>query len=335
MQTLKAAEICCGDYRDVHIPPGAVIYADPPYYGTKGYREKFNHDAFWIAMRLLAETGHKVFISEQQAPRGFNCVWEKPFTRTLDRNKQNQFRLQKNCLPTIGGTMKAENILKYALNLRAVLDPNNEHSRPEDLEMLKAVNQMIPNDPHTLAALIIAECNAAETANAPAPAKKARKSKAVKAAEKMLKMSRDNCPEHKEYHYPQMPNGVQYITNCVSIVKLTTPLPLEEMPYDIAATGPLNLAEQFDKYTRGCTTPVGIPTALELAAYVKTHKGAEILTLDCGLSINAKYLLNALEVLDAKEVWAFADLDNDKPSVYIKTLDGAEALVFGRRRQGE
>lgn len=93
MQTLKAAEIFCGDYRDVHIPPGAVIYADPPYYGTKGYREKFDHDAFWTAMRLLAETGHKVFISEQQAPQGFNCVWEKPFTRTLDRNKENQFKV--------------------------------------------------------------------------------------------------------------------------------------------------------------------------------------------------------------------------------------------------
>lgn len=93
MQTLTGAEIYCGDYRDVHIPPGAVIYADPPYYGTKGYRIKFDHDAFWIAMRLLAETGHKVFISEQQAPPDFTCVWEKPFTRTLDRNKQNQFKV--------------------------------------------------------------------------------------------------------------------------------------------------------------------------------------------------------------------------------------------------
>lgn len=226
--------------------------------------------------------------------------------------------------------MKVESILKYALDLRAAIDPNNEHSRSEDLETLKAVNQMIPNDPHTLTALIIAECGTAETETT--PVKKVRKSKAVKAAEKMLKMSRDNYPEHKELHYPQMHNGAQYITNSVSVVKLTTPLPLEEMPYDIAATGPLTLAEQFDKYTRECTTAIGIPTAIELEAYVKTHKGAEILTLDCGLSINAKYLLNALEVLNAKEVYAFSNFDSDKPSVYIRTLDGAEALVFGRRR---
>lgn len=228
--------------------------------------------------------------------------------------------------------MKVESILKYALDLRAAIDPNNEHSRPEDLEALKAANQMIPNDPHTLTALIIAECRS-ETTSAPAPAKKARKSKAVKAAEKILKMARDNCPEYKDLHYPQMHNGVQYISNSVSIVKLTTPLPLEEMPADIV--GSFNLEEQFSTHTGACTTSIEIPTAIELEAFVKTHKGgAEILTLNCGLSINARYLLNALEVLNTKEVWAFADLDNDKPRVYIRTLEGAEAVVFGRRRAG-
>lgn len=89
---LGNAEIICGDYRAAPIPPRAVIYADPPYCNTKGYgREKFDTAAFWVAMRLLADTGHKVFISEQTAPPDFTCVWEKPFTRTLDRNKQNQF----------------------------------------------------------------------------------------------------------------------------------------------------------------------------------------------------------------------------------------------------
>ena len=35
----------------------------------------------------------QVFISEQTAPDDFECVWEKPFTRTLDRNKDNQFKV--------------------------------------------------------------------------------------------------------------------------------------------------------------------------------------------------------------------------------------------------
>lgn len=94
MATLGGAEIVCGDYRRVCIPPGAVIYADPPYNNTTGYHgERFVTEDFWAAMRLLADTGHPVFVSEQEAPPDVMCVWEKPFTRTLDRNKSNQFQV--------------------------------------------------------------------------------------------------------------------------------------------------------------------------------------------------------------------------------------------------
>lgn len=94
MEGLQDAEFVCGDYRQVCIPEGAVIYADPPYRNTTGYgSEVFDSDAFWFCMRLLAQTGHTVFISEQTAPADFTAVWEKPFTRTLDRNKDNQFKV--------------------------------------------------------------------------------------------------------------------------------------------------------------------------------------------------------------------------------------------------
>lgn len=92
MAALGTAEIVCGDYRAVHIPPGAVIYADPPYNNTTGYDGgQFDSAVFWSFMRLLADTGHTVFVSEQTAPPDITCVWERPFTRTLDRNKTNQF----------------------------------------------------------------------------------------------------------------------------------------------------------------------------------------------------------------------------------------------------
>ena len=94
MTTLQNAEFVCGDYRCLSIPPGSVIYADPPYNNTKGYgRETFDTAEFWRAMQLLADTGHAVFVSEQEAPPGILCVWERPFTRTLDRNKSNQFKV--------------------------------------------------------------------------------------------------------------------------------------------------------------------------------------------------------------------------------------------------
>ena len=90
METLKTAKFICNDYRDVEIPEGAVIYADPPYANTTGYGEKFNSDEFWNYMRFLSKN-HKVFVSELTAPSDFICIWEKPFRRTLDVNKDNCF----------------------------------------------------------------------------------------------------------------------------------------------------------------------------------------------------------------------------------------------------
>lgn len=94
MSHLMEATFTCSDYRSVKIPPGAVVYADPPYAETTGYSgEKFDSEDFWICARLIAETGHKIYVSEQKAPPGWVAVWEKPFTRTLDRNKSNQFQV--------------------------------------------------------------------------------------------------------------------------------------------------------------------------------------------------------------------------------------------------
>jgi len=46
-----------------------------------------------MCMRFLAHTGHQVFISEQEAPPDFACIWQQSFTRTLDVNKDNQFKV--------------------------------------------------------------------------------------------------------------------------------------------------------------------------------------------------------------------------------------------------
>ena len=105
MATLQDAHFVCEDYRRVCIPPGAVIYADPPYNNTTGYSgDRFDSAEFWVAMRLLADTGHTVFVSEQEAPPDITCIWERQFTRTLDRNKGNQFTVTEKLFylpPTI------------------------------------------------------------------------------------------------------------------------------------------------------------------------------------------------------------------------------------------
>ena len=81
------------DYRDVPIEEGSVVYCDPPYKGTTGYSNsgQFNHDEFWEYVRKLSEK-NIVFVSEISAPEDFVSVWEKPFKRVLDVNKDNIFK---------------------------------------------------------------------------------------------------------------------------------------------------------------------------------------------------------------------------------------------------
>ena len=106
LKTLTNAEFLNLDYRAVPIPCYATVYADPPYNDTTGYKTgRFDSDDFWCCMRLIAETGHTVYISEQNAPEDFTCIWEKPFIRTLDRNKQNQFSVPEKLFTYHGGTM--------------------------------------------------------------------------------------------------------------------------------------------------------------------------------------------------------------------------------------
>ena len=90
---LQNAEFTCLDYHDVPIPKYSVVYADPPYANTTTYQgQKFNTDEFWEYMREISKD-NQVYISELTAPDDFECIWEKPFTRTLDRNKENQFKV--------------------------------------------------------------------------------------------------------------------------------------------------------------------------------------------------------------------------------------------------
>ena len=93
MKTLMQAEFICKDYRDVDLPENCIIYADPPYNNTTGYgKTKFNSEEFWQYARKVSKR-HLMFVSEQSAPDDFISIWEKPFTRTLDVNKNNQFKV--------------------------------------------------------------------------------------------------------------------------------------------------------------------------------------------------------------------------------------------------
>lgn len=74
---LVGAEFSCGAYSDLVIPPGAVVYCDPPYSGTTDYAcGTFDSPAFWDWVRRVSTTA-TVIVSEYVAPEGFMVVAER------------------------------------------------------------------------------------------------------------------------------------------------------------------------------------------------------------------------------------------------------------------
>jgi len=72
------------NYYDLIIPENIIIYCDPPYKGVSQYKtEKFNHDLFWDWCRIKTKEGHKVYISEYNAPNDFECIWSKTAKSSL------------------------------------------------------------------------------------------------------------------------------------------------------------------------------------------------------------------------------------------------------------
>ena len=64
-------------YADMIIPPNSIIYCDPPYEGVTKYEYSIDREKFWAWCRERVTEGHKVFISEYDAPDDFVCVWER------------------------------------------------------------------------------------------------------------------------------------------------------------------------------------------------------------------------------------------------------------------
>lgn len=75
------------DYREVPIPENSVVYCDPPYEGTTGYGNKFDHAAFWEWARSRE---FPVFVSERSAPEDFAAVLE--YSKQARFNKTSGWR---------------------------------------------------------------------------------------------------------------------------------------------------------------------------------------------------------------------------------------------------
>ena len=74
LQRLQSLEITHKDYRQLDLPTGCIIYADPPYKDTEGYSTDFDHAAFYS---WAAHCPRPLLISEYDMPREmFACIGE-------------------------------------------------------------------------------------------------------------------------------------------------------------------------------------------------------------------------------------------------------------------
>lgn len=85
-KNIQGVYLECAGYLNLTIPKGSVIYCDPPYQEATKYNNLIDHDRFWQWCREKTKAGHKVFISEYNAPTDFVCVWQKEIQSGLNTN---------------------------------------------------------------------------------------------------------------------------------------------------------------------------------------------------------------------------------------------------------
>lgn len=73
---IQGVDLLVGDYTMHSDKVGCVIYCDPPYRSTTGYKGtvKFDYDAFYDWCRKMSKN-NIVYVSEYDMPDDFECVW--------------------------------------------------------------------------------------------------------------------------------------------------------------------------------------------------------------------------------------------------------------------
>lgn len=101
LESLKGIEFFLRSYKHYTCEntKDAVIYCDPPYENTSGYKsvkEPFSNDEFWQWARELSRE-NIVLVSEFQARDGFVSVWERE--RWMRRHKKKKaYKVQEKLL---------------------------------------------------------------------------------------------------------------------------------------------------------------------------------------------------------------------------------------------
>lgn len=87
---LKDIEFYDGDYKELcSNADNTLIYCDPPYEGSKQYKNHIDYEEFWNWCRTMSKN-NIVLISEHNARSDFECVWSMPVQRTIDNRKNTK-----------------------------------------------------------------------------------------------------------------------------------------------------------------------------------------------------------------------------------------------------
>jgi len=89
---LRGATFVVSSYDALPIPPDSIVYCDPPYEGTTGYKGagKFDHGAFWKWAADIAQHS-RVYVSEYAAPEGWECIWARNQTTNINKKQGMAF----------------------------------------------------------------------------------------------------------------------------------------------------------------------------------------------------------------------------------------------------
>lgn len=96
-KTIQGVKLYARSFDGLPIPDNSLIYCDPPYANTTGYKATgdFNHDYFWSWCRAMTKVGHTVIVSEYTAPDDIVCIWTKKTTTSLALAGKQAKRVEK------------------------------------------------------------------------------------------------------------------------------------------------------------------------------------------------------------------------------------------------
>lgn len=96
---MQGSEILCQPYWDwdAKVDSDTVVYCDPPYAGTSGYKAagNFDHARFWSVMESWSRRGAAVLVSEYSAPDPWMSTWSMEHKQYLGKKQTRDTMLDQ------------------------------------------------------------------------------------------------------------------------------------------------------------------------------------------------------------------------------------------------